>query len=134
MSKDKRRPPSHLEEDVRKISERLFELIKTDSREIGWCILSHGSMVRDLDIVAIPWIEEAVDVDTLVKQIQQTISTALNGACYRGIPTDKPHHRKAYLFYVNSDELVETPNGAFPFIDLSVMDFRIGVTPEEKVS
>ena len=43
--------------------------IREAARSCGYAIGAHGSMRRDLDLIAAPWIAEHSDADTLVRAI-----------------------------------------------------------------
>jgi hypothetical protein len=63
----------------------------------GYCLSLHGSMGRDLDIILIPWIEDAEEPKKLLKSFQKFIS--MKGKINMGgipIAENKPHGRKAY--------------------------------------
>lgn len=85
------------------------------AKEAGYSLAVHGSLNRDIDLVAVPWSEYTVwTPDALV--------TALCGAA-RGVTgrcnsrddwTDKPHGRRARLLMVWCGENTAT-------LDLSVM-------------
>jgi len=75
-------------------------------REKGYTIAVHGSLGYDLDLIAAPWTEDAVDHETLI----QTILDFIGGTCVdKG--TEKPHGRRAYTLSF----------GGGPHIDLSIM-------------
>jgi hypothetical protein len=75
-------------------------------QDVGYTVAVHGSLNYDLDLVACPWTEDAVDHDTLIK----TICDFIGGAC-SDPGSDKPHGRRAYIITF----------GGGPHIDLSVM-------------
>jgi hypothetical protein len=103
----------------------------TVARKHGYCLAIHGSVVTDLDLVAIPWTAEAVDAETLKDALMDLIG-ALD---YRGLlkrelpsiteenldelvknsgeksPEHKPHGRLAWNLYLHHGRK----------IDLSVM-------------
>lgn len=85
---------------------RLAELART----MGYALTLHGSMSRDLDLVAVPWTQEAVDAETLVAAIKKATGTFT-------IPEDEPlpkllpHGRKAWPLH----------EGGGPYLDISVM-------------
>lgn len=67
----------------------------------GYAITIHGSLNRDIDLVAVPWREHDVaDADNLVR----TIAGAIAGVTGRCNPqagwTDKPHGRRAKILLV----------------------------------
>ncbi len=74
-------------------------------RKLGYCVAVHGSLNYDLDLVAIPWVEDAVGHVELI----QGICDFIGGSCV-GDPTQKPHGRIAYTISF----------GGGPHIDLSV--------------
>jgi hypothetical protein len=90
------------------------EWIRTLAREVGYAIAEHGSKERDLDLVAIPWTEEAVGVYELVDHLCKNI--VYDGHISRvanrdGIGEDKPFGRIAFTISVW---------GWYKHIDLSV--------------
>jgi hypothetical protein len=100
------------------------------AQKLGYALSIHGSVSRDLDLVAIPWINEAVDEEVLVKaiidhthaclypdllrrngrlsedQIKQVCSRAENVS-----PQEKPHGRRSWSLHLDFSA----------YIDLSVM-------------
>ena len=78
------------------------------AREYGYAIAVHGSLQRDLDLIAVPWSEVATDDETLVLAIARMVG---------GFILDheramaKPHGRKAWTIHM----------GAGLWIDLGVM-------------
>lgn len=48
--------------------------VRRRARQLGYAIGVHGSMLRDLDLIAVPWIEIHADRDTLARTIQRVIS------------------------------------------------------------
>lgn len=75
-------------------------------RKLGYCVAVHGSLNYDLDLVAIPWVEDAVSDEELI----QAICDFIGGSC-ADQGSDKPHGRRAYIISF----------GGGPHIDLSVM-------------
>ena len=80
----------------------------------GYAIGVHGSMARDLDLIAAPWTEEATPPELLAKEIQ----VAVGGFVLKGRAGNdehgsslKPHGRRCWSIHL----------GGGPYIDLSVM-------------
>lgn len=116
------RPPPEMIGEVRDLSLRIVQIVRPAARALGYAIAVHGSLERDLDLVAIPWTDEAEDPLDLVKAVQAEI-TAQIGECYRSCDVDhKPHGRLAW--WLHFQNAVSTCNGAYPFVDLSVMPRR----------
>lgn len=47
--------------------------IRAIAREHGYAIGVHGSMIRDLDLIAVPWVESHSPADELVDAIEQSL-------------------------------------------------------------
>jgi hypothetical protein len=84
-----------------------FELIWQLAREAGYSIGIHGSLKRDVDLIAAPWTEEAVGNAELIDRL----CAGLNAKRISG-PEYKPHGRVAVNLQV--DGYVKT-------IDLSIL-------------
>lgn len=120
------RPPDHLRPAIRAICERLFAAAQPVARELGYCLAAHGSMERDLDVIGIPWVEGAVDEDTLVLALQDAFGAAIGTTCARVQGwTLRPHGRRSKTLILVDTGLrnpIEPGKGeGFPFIDLSVI-------------
>jgi len=96
----------------------LLELVLPSARvaakHVGYAITVHGSLNRDIDLVAIPWREGATDADKLVAAICGAIG-GVTGSCHpHNEWGDKPHGRKAktLLVYCGENHMQ---------IDLSIM-------------
>ena len=93
----------------------ILPAVRAVAREHGYAIGLHGSTNRDLDLIAVPWTDEACDDRTLVEAIR----AAVDGTVYaNSYPFKKPHGRRAWVIYLDGEPL---PNGHPPYIDLSVM-------------
>lgn len=83
------------------ILESVIEPVRAVARIHGYAICIHGSLARDIDLVAVPWTEAAHDPVVLVQDIRAVISSVL-GSCYvmkSDIDvggTMKPHGRRAF--------------------------------------
>lgn len=82
----------------------IFQLpeIRRVASECGWAIGIHGSVVHDLDLMAMPWITEHTTADELAQRI-----TDLNRENYRrpyekSKPGDKPNGRIVYTIFMGS--------------------------------
>ena len=94
-------------------SHRIHE-IQQAAKCAGYAIAIHGSMARDLDVVAIPWITAAGSHHELIARL----CNQLRATVAPKSPTKKPHGRMAYTLLL----------GGALFMDLSVMPR----TPAEK--
>lgn len=128
------RPPKEFEPAIRARCEELLPVIRDAARECGYAIGVHGSMVRDLDLIAAPWTEEATGGEELIKAVADRLRAFVGDeGVYWQVPETwqrKPHGRGGGNIIFQGRHVVETPNGAFPFIDLSIMPRMQGGSTE----
>jgi|SRR5690606_29697750 len=77
------------------------------ARRHGYAIGVHGSMSRDLDLIAVPWVEDANEPEELIGEIAR-----LTGGGIVSDVKESPHGRRSWNI---------TFNGAWHFLDISVM-------------
>ena len=101
----------------------LYPMLQQIAKRHGYALAVHGSLHRDFDLVAIPWIEEASSPLTLIKAIKKATRTVTQHEqtdhhfkdCR---PTQKPHGRVSYSLHV-------TNSGMYGgYLDISVMPKR----------
>lgn len=95
--------------------------LRKRARELGYALGVHGSLVRDIDVIACPWTHDAVPAWVLADALRITAHTVAGDAFIHpvetglyhtlGSPGHKPQGRLVWSFYL--------PGG--PYIDLSVM-------------
>lgn len=96
---------------------QIYPALMEAARLKGYALALHGSLNRDMDLIAVPWVEDAVDPRDLLEAL---CSVAGLYRMYQRredhdpICTDKPHGRIAFKLY---------PGGQ-PYIDLSIMPRR----------
>ena len=74
--------------------------IRTVARDRGYAIGVHGSLKRDLDLIAVPWVDEEW-IDT-PDELAHNIARAVNGIIHKvQVPTQKPHGRVAYTIHLH---------------------------------
>lgn len=122
VSELKHRPPAV--EDAKRamhqaLLDHVLEPMRRVARDAGYAITVHGSLVQDIDLVAIPWIETAKTPDYLVDRLAAVVASIV-GRCnlYRtGTDrwADKPHGRRATTLLVYAHLDMHTQ------IDLSVV-------------
>lgn len=88
---------------------RFFTKARCIAWSYGYCLVAHGTMTRDLDLVMIPWTEEAGGAEHVVRYIAQVTETKIPHE-----PREKPHGRIAWT-------LMFEGFGDPRWIDLSVM-------------
>jgi hypothetical protein len=101
----------------------LLEPLREMAKKHGYAVAVHGSLARDIDLVAIPWTAEAVSAPELVAALYEVIVEKNDGVGWfqKGEPPsyylageEKPHGRRAWSIYLGRDE-----HG--PYLDISVM-------------
>lgn len=111
----------------------LYPALVETARAHGYALAIHGSVVRDFDLIAVPWIAEAADPLTLIKALK-----AIVGGCThhgevdeyfpRCDPTLRPHGRLSYCIHL-------TNNGLYgAYIDVAVMPRSSDNLPEPDYS
>lgn len=71
----------------------------------GYALALHGSMGRDLDVIAIPWTDDADEPERLMKAFVRFVKGKSNVKIKLYMPgvTKKPHGRLAYSIPVGHD-------------------------------
>lgn len=95
---------------------QLLPKIREAGKALGYALAIHGTMARDLDILAVPWVEDAASPEELIAAIQAAVGGFVFGDLSKrgGVdaePTKQPHGRLSWNICW----------GGRPFIDLSVM-------------
>ena len=84
---------------------RVFTQARIVARQYGYACVMHGSFTRDLDLLLVPWTEQARDnYDQLMKLIAQScglrFADGKEDVVYSTVNfTDKPHGRKSCSLY-----------------------------------
>lgn len=99
------------------IYSQILPRIREAGKNLGYAIAIHGTMTRDLDLLAVPWIEDAAEPSALVKVIADEVSGYIIGdrTDERGYVSDHPHEQPHGRMSWNICW------GGKAFIDLSVM-------------
>jgi hypothetical protein len=81
------------------------DLIRKLAHEVGYAIGEHGSKERDLDVIAAPWTNDAVNCDVLLSHLARGLDARIVDE------EQKPHGRIAATIQMN---------GWYRHIDISV--------------
>jgi len=92
----------------------LYHGLAEIARKHGYSLAIHGSLQKDLDLVAIPWIEDADDKEILVEALRKHCEACITLISSDVNPEQKPHGRIAWNLYME--------HGAK--VDLSVMPMK----------
>lgn len=96
---------------------RVFTLARCIAWSEGYAIVMHGSFTRDLDLLAVPWTDEATDAEHLVRRIETALddlSLLVKDPNAASQGSNKPHGRRSWTFTFKTF-------GDPRFVDLSVM-------------
>lgn len=90
----------------------VYPIIVDVGREHGYAVALHGSLARDLDVLAVPWVEEPKDQRTFAEAVTRALeAVAGDDLMLLGPFTGKPHGRVVWT--------IALYGGAF--VDLSVV-------------
>ncbi len=98
----------------------IYPMLHAIAKRQGYALAVHGSIHRDLDLIAVPWIEEASDPLTLIRALKKATATVTHADGFDHLvkdckPTEKPHGRIAYSLHV-------TNSGMYGgYLDISVL-------------
>lgn len=103
----------------------IIPLLANVGKMHGYAFAFHGSMSRDLDIIAAPWTKKAVDPETLVMAIEKALTDSSHSRNHwkqESKRQTKPWGRKSYaIFFANLAHDFEVEMHRHAYIDLSVM-------------
>lgn len=93
----------------------LYPFLAMRCADVGYALTIHGSVGRDLDLVAIPWTTAAVSAEELVEHVCKTMDDQVffSDADKNGKHGEKPHGRRCWSLHLKA--------WTGSFIDLSVM-------------
>lgn len=103
-----------------------IEPFRNIAREYGYTLAVHGSLARDIDMVAVPWTEQAADPERLLTDLRGAAVGIFGRARFDPTEgwTEKPHGRIARSIHVYCE-------GHFFYFDISVMP-RLPKPPKKK--
>lgn len=100
--------------------EALIEALRYVAFRYGYALAVHGSLKRDIDLIACPWRDSAVGAASLIDGLQKATEAIVGVARMRDIdkdvgqPEKKPCGRLAWSLYL-------TYRDDGPYLDISVM-------------
>lgn len=94
-------------------------------RPLGYALGVHGSMCRDLDLIAVPWRDEAAEPAAVVEAIRASVDGWT--IHHESEPTRRPHGRLCYTIHFRNASGNSLPE-KHPYIDLSIMPRNAALT------
>lgn len=99
-----------------------YEQLKEIARNYGYALLLHGSMNRDLDLVAIPWAEKTLDEFEMIKDFHRALTDGNYSDQKEFYLYAETHHgRKQYVINLNRGGAWNNYVDKQFYIDISVM-------------
>lgn len=71
----------------------IWDDIRQCAMNCGWAVALHGSLNSDMDIMAMPWVEDSMSFEELIKQISELFTDNDNSENYFITYSEKPHNR-----------------------------------------
>ena len=92
----------------------IYEDIRQCAMGWGWAVALHGSLINDMDIMAMPWAEEAIKFEELIDKISKLFDENFMAENYTITYDEKPHHRVVATIPIWADF----------YLDISTIDTR----------
>lgn len=100
------KPPKENHESLPIVYTCYVPVIRDLARKLGYAVAVHGSMTNDLDLVAVPWVENCSPAVLLAEAVRE----AVLGRIVHPSPGIKPHGRLVWTILLDHG-----------YIDLSIM-------------
>lgn len=90
----------------------ILPAIREVARSKGYAVAVHGSLKRDIDLIAVAWTDQAVSADELLAAVRYAVGDILGNCVQVGNGSEKPHGRRAFTL---------AHPGIIGLIDLSII-------------
>jgi len=81
----------------------LWEDLRNAALDCGWALGLHGSLSSDMDIMAMPWVENAKSVDEMIESLESCMTKPDERIFKTTKTTAKPNNRIVYTIHIFSD-------------------------------
>lgn len=78
----------------------LYPFLRDVAKLNGYALGVHGSLANDFDLIAVPWVENAVSADKLITELAEVVGGEIPEIQQPGI---KPHGRLAWTVHLGAD-------------------------------
>ena len=76
--------------------------------DCGWALALHGSLSNDMDIMAMPWVEEAKPIEEMIQALEGCLTIPEEGHhCQTQVSEDKPNGRVVYTIHIWADFYID---------------------------
>lgn len=107
------------------IYQTIIPHLRQVAKGCGYAIAVHGSLIRDIDLIAVAWIADATPGVELARRFTETLKRVNKGIAFQkpgedqewhqaGMPGNKPWRRLGFIWHL----------GGGPYIDLCVIEPR----------
>ena len=100
----------------------MYEDIRRCAMDCGWAVSLHGSLASDMDIMAMPWVENAVSFKEMVDRVSKLFKENDMSSQYVITYNEKPHNRVVATIPIFADF----------YLDISTID-TADVVPKSEV-
>jgi hypothetical protein len=76
---------------------------KAAAMNCGWALGLHGSLANDMDIMAMPWVEDAKPIEVMIKALSDCFTESIFKEHHLVPHNDKPHGRTVYTMSIWAD-------------------------------
>jgi hypothetical protein len=97
-------------DDVRALARRIIRPLRERAKALGYALTEHGSLARDIDLVAVPWAESAHPAEHLANSLRQVLETLYGVGLEVPPGTARAHGRLCWSFWIKP----------WTYVDLSV--------------
>lgn len=100
-------------EMVRALARRIIRPLRERAKLLGYALAVHGSLERDIDLVAVPWTDKAHSAESLSNGLRQVLHKLYPITLEVGPSSEhpKPHGRLCWSWWVRP----------WTYVDLSVL-------------
>lgn len=112
-----RRKADERAEQCREYYQALISALRHVAYRCGYALAVHGSLKRDIDLIACPWRDTAISAEGLIAELAKATEAIVGCARQREHdvkPEQKPCGRLAWSFYL-------THRDDMAYLDISVM-------------
>lgn len=81
----------------------MWEDLRKAALNCGWALGLHGSLNSDMDIMAMPWTEDSVNVHGMIGELCKCFTDAGELRSSIRVSTDKPNNRVVYTIAIWAD-------------------------------
>lgn len=100
-------------EMVKALARRIIRPLRERAKVLGYAIAVHGSLERDIDLIAAPWTDQAVAPEALASSLRQVVDKLYPISLEVGpnLSHPKPHGRLCWSWWIRN----------WTYIDLSIL-------------